>query len=290
MPAIEIKNLKKHFGRTRAVDGINLSVEKGEIFGFLGPNGAGKTTTIRCMLDFIRPTDGEIKILGLDPKINGVELRSKMSFLPGGARLYDQWTGDDHISFIHSFGGDRSVSNKLVKNLDLDTGKKFKNLSSGNKQKLSLILALMKRPEILILDEPTNALDPLLQNQVHETLREFQKDGMTIFMSSHNLTEVDQICSRVAIIKAGKIVSEESIKGLKEKRMHSVSVVFDQKISKDSFKLSGIKRIEEIDSSLIISFLGDIDPLVKELSKYKIKEIEITGASLEEIFLEFYQK
>jgi ABC-2 type transport system ATP-binding protein len=290
MKAIEIKNLKKYFGRTKAVDGINLTVEKGEIFGFLGPNGAGKTTTIRCILDVLRPTSGDVRILGLDPKNDGTELRSKISFLPGGARLYDGWSGEDHVDFIKSFGGERSIADKLIKNLDLDTRKKFKNLSSGNKQKLSLILALMKRPEVLILDEPTNALDPLLQNQVHKTLREFQKDGMTIFMSSHNLSEVDQTCSRVAIIKEGKIVSEESIKGLKEKRIHSVAVVFDSKVSKDQFKIEGIKNIEEIDSSLIISFLGDIDPLIKELSKHKIKEIEISHATLEEIFLEFYQK
>lgn len=290
MPVIEIKNLVKHFGSVKAVDGVNISVERGEIFGFLGPNGAGKTTAIRCMLDFIRPTSGEVKILGLEPKNDGERLRQKIGFLPGGARLYDHWTGEEHISFIKSFGGETKVAEKLVTDLDLDTKKKFKNLSSGNKQKLSLVLALMKKPELLILDEPTNALDPLLQNQVHKTLREFQKDGMTIFMSSHNLSEVDQTCSRVAIIKQGKIISEESIVSLKEKRKHTITVTFDNQISKDDFKIKGVDGIEEIDSSLIISFRGDIDLLIKELSRHKINEIEISHATLEEIFLEFYQK
>lgn len=287
---IEIKGLKKHFGRVRAVDGIDLSVKKGEIFGFLGPNGAGKTTTIRMMLDFIRPTSGELKILGQNPQFDAEKLHSKISFLPGGARLYDNWTGEEHISFISSFGGSKEVAEKIVTDLDLDTKRRFKNLSSGNKQKLSLVLALMKKPELLILDEPTNAFDPLLQNQVHRTLRDFQKDGMTIFMSSHNLSEVDQTCSRVAIIKSGKIVSEESIKSLKEKRTHTVSVTFSEKVTKDQIKSPCVKQVEEIDSSLLITCKGEIDPLIKELAKHRVKEIEISRATLEEIFLEFYQK
>jgi ABC-2 type transport system ATP-binding protein len=290
MLAIEIKNLKKHFGKVKAVDGISFSVKKGEIFGFLGPNGAGKTTTIRAMLDFIRPTSGEIEILGLDPEKDSEKLRSKISFLPGGARLYNQWTGDDHIEFIKNFGGQETVAKKLVHDLDLDTKKKFKDLSSGNKQKLSLVLALMKKPEVLILDEPTNALDPLLQNQVHKTLKRFQTDGMTIFMSSHNLSEVDQTCSRIAIIKEGKIISEESIVSLKEKRKHTVNVTFDSKVPKEKFQIAGAEQIEEVGSDLIIGFRGDIDPLIKELAKHKIKEIEISHATLEEIFLEFYKK
>jgi len=205
---IEIKNLKKHFGKVKAVDGIDISVERGEIFGFLGPNGAGKTTAIRCMMDFIRPTAGEIKILDKDAQADSEVLKSDISYLPGNVRLYDSWTGLDHVNFCESFGGKKSAARELAKQLDLDLKIKFHHLSSGNKQKLGIVLALMKEPKLLILDEPTLALDPLLQNITHHLLLESGEKGTTVFISSHNLSEVERICDRVGIIKAGKRAKE----------------------------------------------------------------------------------
>lgn len=285
---IQVKNLKKYFGKTRAVDGIDVDVKKGEIFGFLGPNGAGKTTFIRCLMDFIRPTAGQITILGKNSIINSAELKKDIGFLPGNVRLYDSWTGKEHISFFESFGADKKIADELSAKLDFDQNKKFKNLSSGNKQKLGIILTLMKKPKILIMDEPTNALDPLLQNQVHELLKEEKNKGTTVFISSHNLSEVDHICDRVAIIKDGKIIAIENIHSLKEKRIHTITIYFTNKIEKAEFEIPGVENVEEIVDGLVIRSKGDIGPLLKKVAGYKFKDIEITHASLEEIFLEFY--
>ncbi len=290
MPVIEVKNLKKHFGQVKAVDGIDISVEKGEIFGFLGPNGAGKTTAIRTMMDFIRPTSGEIKILNRDAQTDSTELKKDIGYLPGNVRLYDSWTGREHIDFFRSFGGKRAAADELSKKLDFETKIKFKNLSSGNKQKLGVILALMKEPKILILDEPTVSLDPLLQNSVHELLREYQKKGTTIFISSHNLSEVDRICNRVGIIKSGKMIAIEDIRELKEKRMHTIEVYFTDGAKNSDFKIPQVQSIREVGGGLVIDAKGDINPILKKLSECKIKDIEISHATLEEIFLEFYQK
>jgi len=286
---IEIKDLKKYFGKTRAVDGVEVAVEQGEIFGFLGPNGAGKTTLIRCLMDFIRPTAGKISILGKDSIKDSAELKKEIGFLPGNIRLYDTWTGDQHIDFYRSMGADPRVADCLIKKLDFDSKKRFKNLSSGNKQKLGVILALMKKPKILIMDEPTNALDPLLQNQVHQLLKEEKKNGTTVFISSHNLSEVERICDRVAIIKEGKVIATENIRSLKEKRIHTTTAYFFERARKDELSgIPGIEFIEEISDGLVIRSKGDINPLIKKLSCYKLKDIEISHASLEEIFLEFY--
>ena len=287
---IEIKNLKKHFGKVKAVDGIDISVERGEIFGFLGPNGAGKTTAIRCMMDFIRPTSGKIKILGRDAQIDSTEVKKDTGYLPGNVQLYEYWNGEEHINFYQSFGGKKEVAAELIKKLDFDTKVRFKNLSSGNKQKLGVILALMKEPKVLIFDEPTVSLDPLLQNSVHQLLKEYQKRGTTIFISSHNLSEVDRICNRVGIIKAGKMIAVEDIKGLKEKRMHTISIDFATKVTKEEIRMAEIQRIDEIGDGFLLDVKGDINPVLKKLTGYPIKDIEISHATLEEIFLEFYQK
>ena len=289
MPAIEVNNLQKFFGKTRAVDDISFSVAKGEIFGFLGPNGAGKTTTIRCLMDFIRPTAGGIKIIGLDAQKDTVELKKKIGYLSGGAKLYNRWTGQDHIDFYKKLNGRHDSSAKLASRLDLDVSLKAKQLSSGNRQKLAIVLALMQAPEILILDEPTLALDPLLQNQIYELLEDLSKNGTTIFMSSHNLGEVDRICHRVGIIKQGKMVATEGIRSLKEKRIHSIHVYFEDKYDKKDFLMEGVSIVKELPDALILTLKGDINILIRALNKYHLKGVEITPASLEDIFMEYYE-
>lgn len=290
MSVIEIKNLKKYFGKTKAVDNISFSVERGEIFGFLGPNGAGKTTTIRCMMDFIRPDGGLINILGKDAQREAVVLKKSIGYLSGNARLYKKWIGQEHINFVRGLNGKNDIANDLIKRLDFNPKVKAKNLSSGNRQKLSVILALMFQPEILILDEPTLALDPLLQNVIYELLEEAVKRGATVFMSSHNLAEVDRICHRIGIIKQGKMVAIENIQGMKDKKMHTVYAHFAGHFNKNDFNTDGMQIIHESAETVTFNVKGDINAVIKKLSAYQLKDIHITQASLEEIFLEFYQK
>jgi ABC-2 type transport system ATP-binding protein len=290
MNAIEIKGLKKYFGKTKAVDGVTFEVKKGEVFGFLGPNGAGKTTTIRCLMDFLRPTEGEITILGKDSKKDSVELKSKIGYLSGNVKLNNNWTGREHVKFVESIRGKSGNVTELCGKFDLDLSKKFKQLSSGNKQKLGLVLALMSDPEILIMDEPTVGLDPLLQNTIYEILLDMKDRGKTIFVSSHNLAEVERLCDRVGIIKNGKMVEVETLKGLEGKKLHKVEVRFNEKVKKSDFNFDGVEKIEEIADGLILTVGGDMNRIVKKLSSYKIADLTISHATLEEVFLKFYER
>ena len=290
MQAISVTNLKKHFGPVKAVDDISFTVAQGEVFGFLGPNGAGKTTTIRCLMDFLRPTEGEIKILGQDAHKDGVELKKKIGYLSGLVKLYDKWTGQMHIDFVKQLNGKQERSKELIERLDFDPTMKTRKLSSGNRQKLGIIMAFMCEPELLIFDEPTNALDPLLQNTVYELIKEESKKGTTIFMSSHNLAEVDKVCSRVGIIKAGKMVATEDILALKAKKMHTVKAYFHAQPETQHFINENIKILKELPDGLIMNVKGDIVPLISKLTDMNLKDIEIEHASLEDIFLEFYEK
>ena len=290
MPAIEIKNLKKYFGKVKAVDGISLAVEKGEIFGFLGPNGAGKTTTIRCMMDFIRPTEGKINILGFDARKDSVELKKNIGYLSSDIYLYDKWTGQEHLDFAASLKGKSPRLDSLIKRLDFNPKTKVKTLSTGNKQKLNIILALLGNPEILILDEPTRGLDPLLQNEIYAILQEFQKEGKTVFLSSHNLPEVERICGRVGIIRQGKIVAVERIEDLKNKSMHSGRVSFEGVFAKNDFLKEGFTITGENHNGFTFTIRGEINPFLNTLAKYRVKDFEIAHANLEDIFLTFYKE
>lgn len=296
MNIIEIKNLKKYFsaiggqGPVKAVDGVSFEVRKGEIFGFLGPNGAGKTTTIRCMMDFIRPTAGSISILDLDAQKDSVACKEKVGYLSGDVRLYDKWTGEDHINFVEKIRGKSPVVKDLIKKLNFDPKRKIKQLSSGNNQKLGLILALMSLPEVLILDEPTIGLDPLLQNTIYETLEDLKNKGKTIFMSSHNLPEVERVCDRAGIIKDGKLVAIEKIEELGEKRLRRVEVRFEDKYTKQEFKFDGVENIEEVPDGLILTVRGDINSVLQKIAQHKLHDLEISHATLEDVFLEFYEK
>ena len=290
MPVIEVENLKKYYGSTKAVDGVSFSIEKGEIFGFLGPNGAGKTTTIRCMMDFIRPMEGSIHILGKNAQKDSVELKRKIGYLSGDVRLYDKWTGQMHIDFIRRLNGGANFSEDLFRRLDFNPTVKAKQLSSGNKQKLGIIIAFMLKPELLILDEPTLGLDPLLQNEIYDLLDEMTKDGSTIFMSSHNLAEVDRICNRVGIIKKGKMAATESIAALKEKKINTVHAYFDRPVRGDEFVDENTEIVKEVTNGLILKVKGDVNPLIKRLGGHVLMDIDISQASLEDIFMEYYEK
>lgn len=288
MNVIEFKNLTKNFGKTKAVDSVSFSVKKGEVFGFLGPNGAGKTTTIRCLMDFLRPTQGSVSILGLDSKKDSVLLKNKIGYISGDVRLYQKWTAKEHFAYFEKLKGESKILAKLIKDLSLDQTQKIKNLSTGNKQKVAIILALMHEPELLVLDEPTVGLDPLLQNKIYDILADFKKKGATIFISSHNLAEVQKICDRVAIIKEGKLLAVESVENLEQKSLKKIEVRFKKPVKSSDFKDKNIQSISQIPDGLLISVSGDINPVLAKLSKQEIKDIEINHATLEDIFLEFY--
>lgn len=287
---IEIKGLKKFYGKVKAVDGISFDVKRGEIFGFLGPNGAGKSTTIRCLMGFNRPTDGELIIFGRDVLEESNIIKQQIGYLPGNVKLYDSWTGKDHIRFFENVRGKSNNVEDLIKRFDFDPSAKFRHLSSGNKQKLGLILALMNEPKLLIMDEPTVGLDPLLQYEIHKVLMEMRKNGTTILISSHNLPEVETLCDRVAIIKQGKLVAVETIKALAGKKIHKIDVRFKGKFDKTDFELKGVEQIEEVASGLIITASGDLNPVIQELAKHDIVDFEVEHASLEDVFMKFYER
>jgi ABC-2 type transport system ATP-binding protein len=290
MSVFAVHNLKKHFGPVKAVDGITFSVEKGEIFGFLGPNGAGKSTTIRCAMDFLRPTSGHIEILGKDAQADAPSLKTEIGYLSPDVHLYPHWTGAQHIAFIAALRGSKGNADHLVKRFQFDVKAKTQALSSGNRQKLGLILAFMMDPKLLILDEPTAALDPLMQNRVYEELKAFQQDGGTVFISSHNLSEVERICGRVAIIRHGKLATIEDIGGLQQKRIHLVTARFSHVPVTFLHGTKDVEVLHKDEVSISLRVRHDINPVLKELARYDVHDVEITHASLEDIFMQFYKK
>jgi len=285
---LKVSNLKKYFGRVKAVDGVSFEVEKGEVFGFLGPNGAGKTTAIRCILDFIRPQSGEITIFGQNSRDH--LSREKVGYLIAGANLVESWTGYDHLNYQESLRGKSKTLPDLMKRFSFDPRPKAKYLSTGNRQKLGLILALMSKPELLVMDEPTYGLDPILQEEFYKIVREVTKNGTTVFMSSHNLPEVEKVCTRVAMIKSGKLITVQKISALEGKKVHSVHIAFSGNIpEKNELADYNTEIVEETADGYLVSVKGEIDPFIKKIAKYKIAALQITQANLEEIFMEFYR-
>lgn len=288
MNIIEVRNLKKYFGKTKAIDDITFNVSSGESFGFLGPNGAGKTTTIRCLMSFICPTSGEVKLFGQSP-VTGSTVYRDIGYLPGSIKLYDSWTGEEHIQFVRKLKKLEKMPDSLIQKLNFNPLIKAKTLSTGNRQKLGIILALMARPKLLILDEPTNGLDPLLQTTIYQLFEDLKKEGTTIFISSHNLPEVERLCSKVGIIKEGKLVALEKIGEMESKRMHQVKITFNEVVEEGEFADDGVEILEKYNDCLKLNVKGDLNPLLKKLTQKNIKDLEISHASLEEVFLEFYR-
>jgi len=288
---LKVQNLKKYFGSVKAIDNISFEVEKGEIFGFLGPNGAGKTTTIRLLLDFIRAQSGSVEIFEIkSTESNFYEARKKIGYLIAGTNLVESWTGRDHIDYQQALFGHSKILLSLLKRFEFDTSPRVKTLSTGNRQKLGLIMALMHEPELLVMDEPTVGLDPMLQEEVYRIFKRLSQKGVTIFMSSHNLPEVEKVCTRVAMIKEGKLITVRKISDLEGKKIHSVRIVFDEPIDQKNIEDKNIKVVKEIEDGLQISVKGDIDSFIKKIAKLKVKTIQISQANLEEIFFEFYRK
>ncbi len=297
---IEISGLSKTYGsgsrQTLALDKLNLTVHEGEIFGYLGPNGAGKTTTIRMLLDLIRPTSGSAHIFGLDTREQSVEIHRRIGFLPGELSLWPGRTGLQIINYVASIHGDtRGISKhaaELAEELKLDTSKRVRDLSSGNKRKLGLVLAMMHSPDLLILDEPTGGLDPLVQQTFHEMMENYRSKGKTVFLSSHVLSEVQAICDRVGILRDGDLKAVESVNNLTKVEFHWIEAQFRDAIPATMLAELGaspaISALSVNGSHLRLRLLGDIDPLLRTFSGGYVETLRVEEPSLEDIFLAFY--
>jgi ABC-2 type transport system ATP-binding protein len=281
----------KDYGRTRALAGIDLRIERGRIFGFLGPNGAGKTTAIRILLDLIRPTAGAASVLGFDCQRQSIEVRDRTGYLPGDLRLYDSMHGGAFLDLIDSFRPGRrdpAYRRGLCERLGLDVTRPIRALSKGNKQKLGLVQALMHRPELLVLDEPTGGLDPLVQETVGELLEEVVGDGRTVFFSSHILSEVERLSEAVAIIREGKIVAVEDIARLKSRSVHVVEVTFAQPPPANAFALPGVKELQRDGRTVRLQARDGIDALLKAVARHTVVDLRTEQPSLEDVFMAYY--
>jgi len=289
--AIEIQKLTKSYGSHRGIIEIDLAVEEGEAFGFLGPNGAGKTTTIRTLLDHLRPTSGRAFVFGIETTADPVAIHRRIGYLPGEFALYDKLTGGQTIDYFANLRGgvDAAYQSDLIRRLDLDTSRKFKEYSKGNKQKVGLILALQHRPDLLILDEPTSGLDPLVQQTFFEIIREAKAEGRTVFLSSHILGEVEKTCDRVAIIRDGRLVKVDRVEALRDLAHHQVELRFSGAVPIAAFSgLPGVSDVTAEEHVLRLRVSGSITPVVREAARYELLDFVSREPSLEETFLAEY--
>ncbi len=292
MNIIEINNLTKYYGKTVGIEKIGLDVRQGEIFGFIGPNGAGKSTTIRTLLNLIFPSSGSAQIFGLDIVKDTKAIKQKTGYLPAEANYYHKMTVEELFAYSARFFKIKDHKKRmdyLCDALALDTKRKISDLSSGNKKKVSIVQSLLHSPELLILDEPTSGLDPLVQSEFYDILREDNKKGMTVFFSSHVLSEVQRICHRVAIIRKGKIVKVESIDKLKKNLLKHVTLTFKENNFAGDIKLKGIVNPKIETGQLKFLFEGNINDLINYLSGFQLDNISIEEPSLDEVFLHFYK-
>lgn len=295
-PVIQTENLGKTYAKNRretvqALKNLDLSVQPGEIFGYLGPNGAGKTTTIRILLDLIRPSSGRAMIFGQDAQQNSVELHRRIGFLPGELNLWKNLSGQQVVNYIGKVRGrlDTNYVRQLTDRLQLDLSLKVRSYSSGNRRKLGLVIALMNKPELLILDEPTGGLDPLMQQIFNEMMLEVQQQGRTVFLSSHILSEVQAICDRVGILRNGELKAVETVTNLTHANFRWVTVRLHEKVAPAQFaRVAGVSEVSVVEGGLKLRLSGDFDPLLRALNPYYVENMEVAEPSLEEIFLTYY--
>lgn len=302
---LQVSNLTKVYGREIhlgsrkvgrsivAVDDVSFSVKRGEIFGFLGPNGAGKTTTIRSILGYLNLRSGTIKINGLDYLKDAFEIKKMIGMCRSEIELYGNFTGEELIEY---FGKFRPIDKKFLKKLrsafKVDLTQKFRSLSTGNKQQVIIITALASNPDILILDEPSSGLDPLMATRFHNLLLEMKNDGKTIFLSSHNLPEVQAICDRVGIIRKGKMIVIEKVKELRSKSMQIMNVEFEDGQLPELAEFEAIPNVfsvEKKENNFLVKVKEDVNDLVRFVSLRRIKRMTLEDSTLEDIFLTYYK-
>lgn len=292
--AILAQGLNKFYGSVHALQGVDLEVRRGEIFGFLGPNGAGKTTTIRCMLDLIRPNGGTILVLGLDPQAEPVAVRARVGYLPGELHIDPNFTVEGSFRFFNQLRGgkaDWDFVQQIAGRIDLDMKMPIKNLSKGNKQKVGIVQALMRHPELLLLDEPTFGLDPLMQQEVLRMVVEARAQGATVFFSSHILSEVQAISDRVGIIRLGRVVEVAQIAELIQRAVRRTHVRFKEPVDISFLaSIKGVKILSQDDGqSVTLQVEGEMDSLIKQLASFPVSDLETERPSLEEIFMAYYE-
>ncbi|MGC1392153.1 MAG: ABC transporter ATP-binding protein [Bacteroidales bacterium] len=293
VPAINIMDLSKFYGKARGIEHINLVIEEGEIFGFIGPNGAGKSTTIRILMNLIFSSGGNARIMGMDVIRDTKKIKMQVGYIPSDASAYSSMDVHEFLNYCINFyqlqNGEKRIS-ELSDLFELDQNRKIADLSLGNRKKVSIIQSLLHSPRLLILDEPTTGLDPLMQSVFFELLRSENRKGMTIFFSSHILAEVQMLCKRVAIIKEGKIIQLEDIDNLRKKQLKKVSVEFEDHMNIERFSIHGIESlITGPGNTLTFMYSGNINELTNYLSGKQINNLTIEEPSLDEIFLHYYK-
>ncbi|MBK5244891.1 MAG: ABC transporter ATP-binding protein [Eubacteriaceae bacterium] len=292
MNVIEINQLTKYYGKHRGIENVSFCVEEGEIFGFIGPNGAGKSTTIRTLLSLIYPTSGTATIFGKDCIKFGREIRKDIGYLPSEVFYYEHMKVIDVLKYSASFYDhvDMTRIDTLAETLDLDLHKRIDDLSSGNKKKVGIIQGLLHEPKLIILDEPTSGLDPLMQQKFFELIKDENKKGATVLFSSHILTEVQNLCTRVAIIKDGSIIKVENIHDLRENNYKKFTIEFQGAFDMSRFKFAGITNLTQEETTVHFLFRGNINKVINSLQGQVLHNLLVEEPSLEEIFMHYYQK
>jgi ABC-2 type transport system ATP-binding protein len=290
--AIVCEALTKDYGPKRALDRLDLQVRAGEIFGYLGSNGAGKTTTIRCLLDLIRPNEGRATVLGLDSHKHNVEVRRRTGYLPGDLRLYPHLTARQLLGYLGRLRGGVPVQRveELARRMECDLGQRCGAMSHGQRQKVGVIQALMHDPEVLILDEPTATLDPLMQRNVHDLIRESRDRGATVFVSSHDLPEVAHLCDRAGILRHGKLVAVQDVSELAQQGRHVITIQFLEPVEPNVFeRLPGVSQVTATDHAVTLTVSGDLDAIVKTAARFRVHDIHSAEVDLDEVFRDYYR-
>lgn len=292
-PIIDITDLSKFYGNARGIEHVDLEIEEGEIFGFIGPNGAGKSTTIRILLNLIFPSGGSARIMGMDVIRETKKIKRQVGYVPSDASAYASMDVHEFLSYCIRFyqvqNGAQRIA-ELAELFELDVKRRIAELSMGNRKKVSIVQSLLHNPKVLILDEPTTGLDPLMQAKFFDLLRTENRKGMTIFFSSHVLNEVQLLCKRVGIIKEGRIIKLEDIETLRKKQLKKVHIQFGDQANKQTFNIPGIDRvITRLGNVLSFMYSGDINALARLLARRTIVNLTIEEPSLEEIFMHYYK-
>ena len=288
-PVISTSRLSKQYGHVLALKNLALEVNQGEVLGYLGPNGAGKTTTIRLLLGLIAPTAGSATIFGLDAQHQAPEVHRRLAYVPGEANLWPSLTGHETLALLGRVQGhvDEPYRDELIKRFDFDPSKKVRSYSKGNRQKVSLIGALMTRPDLLILDEPTSGLDPLMEQTFRECMQEAKQRGQTVFLSSHILSEVEALCDRVGILRMGELLELGTLAQMRHLSAFSVQATFEGPVP-DVSNVAGVSNIEVLDHTLHCEVTGSMEPLLRALSGAGVRDLLSTKPSLEQLFLSHY--